>query len=222
MKTYMKPFLIASVATLTLLSSGCSEAQSQAQSVDAVADQTVTTSENAAQIDAPQKIAKANWDIVAEGSHIQFTAQQEGQDFTGSFTEFTGDIAFDPDAPETGRVEISIPLGSVDAGSRDRNSTLPAKVWFSVKKFPTAIFISDQISRDGDGYLAKGTLTLKGKSAPVDLPFTLSVEGNRAVMNGSVMIDRTTWNVGSDPWNTDEWVSTGVKLNIQVTANRAK
>lgn len=216
MKTYIKSLLISSVPTLALLIAGCAEAQS----TDMAANQTSEPAQAVAQMNTQQTVTDMTWNMVADASHIRFTAQQEGDDFTGSFSEFTGDIAFDPAAPETGRVEISIPLGSIDAGSRDRNSTLPAKVWFSSKKFPTAVFTSETISRDGDGYLAKGTLTLKGKTAPVNLPFTLNLDGDRAVMNGNVTIDRTTWDVGSDPWNTDEWVSTSVKLDIQVTADR--
>lgn len=222
MKNIMKPYLIGTVSALAVLISGCADAQSS----DQTASLSQTEAQAIAQVEAPKidatSMTQPDWDILAEGSHIRFTAQQEGSDFTGAFTAFTGDIAFDPDAPEAGAVTISIPLSGVDAGSKDRNSTLPAKVWFSTKAFPTAVFTSDKISRDGEGYLAKGELTLKGKSAPVALPFTLEIDGDRAVMNGAVTIDRTTWDVGSDPWNTDEWVSTGVSLDIKVTAQRKK
>jgi len=167
-------------------------------------------------------VTEIKWDIQAEGSHIQFSALQEGDRFTGEFTEFSGTILFDAEAPETSSVDISIPLKSVDAGSRDRNSTLPGKVWFSTKKFPTARFISTDISKTETGFLSKGELTLKGVSVPIELPFDLNIEGSHAVMTGQVDLNRTLWNVGAAPWDTDEWVSREVKLDLQITANRAQ
>lgn len=211
----IKTAFIASVSVITLLSAGCAEASTADQLAQAADVETVDQA--AALIDVKTDMM---WEINQEGSHLKFTAQQEGKDFTGEFETFSGTIAFDPDAPETSAVEIEIPLGSIDAGSTDRNSTVPGKVWFSTKKFPTAVFASDDISRDGDAYLAKGSLTLKGQSVPFELPFTLNVDKDQAVMTSEVTMDRTDWNVGSKPWDTDEWVSRSVTLNIQVTADK--
>jgi len=161
-----------------------------------------------------------NWAIQPESSHIQFSAEQEGKAFTGKFGEFSGVIDFDPAMPEAGSVKITVPLKSVEAGSNDRNSTLPEKVWFSVKTHPMAVYTSTNISAKGDGFIAKGELTLKGISVPLDLPFDLDVDGGTAVMTSNVEMDRTKWNVGASPWDTDEWVSRTVKLDLKVTAKK--
>lgn len=209
MKNYIKPVLSASCVVLAFSLSACS----QAGSADAA--QTVSTTGFA---DAEA----GNWAIQADGSHIKFSAKQEGQAFTGEFESFSGVINFDAAAPENGSVTISIPLKGIDAGSTDRNSTLPGKVWFSTKAFPTATFTSSDISAQAAGYLAKGALTLKGISIPFDLPFGLDIKDNTAVMTSVVDMDRTLWNVGAAPWNTDEWVSRTVKLDIRVTAEGLK
>jgi len=202
MKAFLK-LTIPSVITLLALSiTACSEART-ADDIQAAAD-----------------VVVGNWDIQAEGSHIRFTAKQEGTPFTGAFERFSGVIDFDRNAPETGSVRISIPLESVEAGSNDRNSTLPGKIWFSTKKFPEAIFTSTDISAAGEAYVAKGELSLKGVSVPLELPFSLDIEEGIAVMTSRLQIDRTLWNVGSSPWDTDEWVSRAVDLEIQVTASR--
>ena len=205
MKTYLNPLLLSSFAGLAISLSACSEASST---------------------DTPQaasaEMGAGNWDIQADGSHIKFSAQQEGKPFTGEFQDFSGVINFDPAAPENGSVKITIPLKSVDAGSKDRNSTLPEKVWFSTKAFPMAVYTSSDISADGAGYLAKGELTLKGVSIPLDVPFNLDVNGEIAVMTSTVDMDRTLWTVGAAPWDTDEWVSRNVQLDLKVTAQTFK
>ncbi len=202
MKTVLNTTLLAPLTAFALGFSACSEANSADQTSQAA----VTVAET------------GNWDIQADGSHIRFSALQEGKKFTGEFQEFSGIIQFDPQNPEAGSVKIDIPLKSVDAGSNDRNSTLPDKVWFSTKKFPIATFTSTDISAAGEGYLAKGALSLKGVSLPIDLPFDLALDGKKAVMTSSYEMDRTKWNVGAAPWDTDEWVSRSVTLDIQVTA----
>lgn len=202
----MRPYLTASFAALAILISGCADAQS----ADPMSTDTVQSS------------TAANWDIQAEASHIRFTATQESEPFSGGFAEFSGIIRFDPDTPEAGMVDITIPLRTVDAGSKDRNSTLPSKVWFSTKKFPEAKFTSGNISKVDAGYLAKGELTLKGVSVPLDLPFALDIQGDTAVMTSTVDMDRTLWSVGAAPWDTDEWVSRSVTLDIKVTAQASK
>ena len=203
MKHFIRPILTSSFTVLAVSLCACSQASS--------ADLAPPVS---------SKMPAGNWKIQPEGSHIQFSAKQEGESFTGKFGEFSGIIDFDPAAPEAGSVRITVPLKSVDAGSNDRNSTLPEKVWFSIKAHPMAVYSSSDISAEGDGFIAKGELTLKGVSVPLDLPFDLAVDGGTAIMTSNVEMDRTRWNVGAAPWDTDEWVSKAVKLDLKVTARK--
>ena len=205
MTHFIKTTLITSIAGLAASLSACSQASS-ADTADAVSTE----------------IETGNWDIQPESSHIQFSALQEGEPFTGKFGAFSGVINFDPAAPETGSVKITVPLKSVEAGSNDRNSTLPEKVWFSTKSFPIAVYTASDISAQGKGYVAKGELTLKGNSIPLDLPFALDINGDIAVMTSTLEMDRTKWNVGAAPWDTDEWVSRAVTLDLKVTAQRIR
>jgi len=204
--TFTESLKLSSVLILAVSFSACGNASSAE-----------TPTESSAVASAAKT---GNWDIVADGSFIQFTAAQEGEAFTGTFGEFSGLIDFDPDALDDSYVRIEIPLKSVDAGSKDRNSTLPGKVWFSTKAFPIAVYESDTIVTVGDGYEAKGTLTLKGTTLPVELFFNLAMDGDRAVMNGQATLDRTAWNVGAAPWDTNEWVSKAVEIEVQVTADK--
>jgi polyisoprenoid-binding protein YceI len=172
-----------------------------------------------AQDGATHSDAKA-WTVVKEESHLKFTAKQEGKDFEGLFETFDADIVFDPADLTASRVTVTVPLDQVDAGSRDRNSSLPDKAWFSTKAFPVATWQSNEITQTGEGtYLAAGELTLKGISKPLNIPFSLVIT-DKAVMDAQLSFDRTDWDVGTDPWNTEEWVSRSVNLDIQVVATQ--
>lgn len=168
---------------------------------------------------------ETNWTVIPEESVMKFSALQQDKAFEGQFKDFDAAILFYADNLDASKVTVTVPIMSVDAGDKDRNDTLPAKAWFSAKTFPVAIFSSDNISETGDGtYLAQGSLTMKGLTQDVSLPFTLSPadadSGETTVMTGSMLLDRTDWKVGEDPWDTDEWVSKAITLDIQVKAMR--
>ncbi len=166
----------------------------------------------------PAAAFETNYTVIPEESHIRFSSEQEGEPFTGEFTEFDARIFYDGDEID---VQVLIPLTSVRAGSTDRNSTLPGPAWFDVKAFPVAEFRATELSptptRDGK-LIALGTLTMKGISADVSLPFRLTEENGRTVMEGQTSIMRTDWNVGAAPWDTDEYVRRQVDLDVRIVA----
>jgi polyisoprenoid-binding protein YceI len=208
--------LCVSLSALALLACGAAETDAKAsETAQEPTLQTVTA-------DEPAASSVSQWAVIEEKSHIKFTAKQEGQAFTGEFPAFTADIRFDPANLEASSVKVEIPIGKADAGSKDRNNTLPEKVWFSVKKYPLAIFESSNFEKgDNNQFLAKGTLTMKGVSKPLSLPFTLNIE-DTAVMKSELTINRTEWTIGEAPWDTDEWISRDITLDIQVTAREAR
>jgi len=208
----MKPILTKTLSALifaTAISiSGCSQAQEAAPL--------------SAQVSAKVKQDKAqtgNWAVIAAESHVKFTAKQQGNGFTGQFNEFEADINFDPANIGAASVTAAIDIASIMAGDKDRDGALPGKEWFFTKKFPKAVFQSNDFTQTGpESYAAAGTLSIKGTDHPLTLPFTLTVKDGTADMSGQVTIDRTLWELGSGVWSTDEWVSTAVDIDIKIKA----
>lgn len=160
-----------------------------------------------------------NWIVLKNDSHVKFTASQQGNEFTGEFENFDALITFDKDALEKASVTATIDIASIDAGDKERNGSLPGTDWFNVKAFPKAVFASNDFVKTGENaYEARGTLSMKGKSQPLTLPFTLDITGARAEMDGKVTLDRTLWEVGAGNWSTDEWVSTKVVVDVKIVA----
>jgi len=98
-------------------------------------------------------------------------------------------LVFKEDAVDEASVTATIYISSVFAGDKERDAALPGKEWFDVKKFPKAVFQSDDFVKTSNGqYEARGTLSMKGKSQPLTLPFTLDIDGARAEMEGKVTV----------------------------------
>ena len=200
-------------AALTLSFSACSQAASPAS--QPAADLTTQAPTGI----SPDQKRIGNWLVRKADSHIKFTASQQGESFTGQFEAYDVQINFKEDAIENASVTASIDISSISAGDKDRDGALPGKEWFDVKRFPKAIFQSDDFAKTGTNtYEARGTLTLKDTSQPLTLPFTLGITGAKAEMAGQVTLDRTLWNVGTGAWSTDEWVSTDVTVDIKINA----
>ena len=198
----------------TLLSiSACGQASEPAAKSEAQAIDPVRAA-------APVKTGRiGNWLVAKADSHIKFTASQQGKSFTGEFKNYDVVINFKEDAIEDASVLATIDVSSISAGDKDRDEALPGKEWFNVKSFPKAIFQSGDFTKTGDNsYEARGTLSMKGKSQRLTLPFTLDINGAKAQMSGQVKLDRTLWEVGTGAWSTNEWVSTDVTVDIKISA----
>ena len=172
--------------------------------------------------DAPPPLDGENvWIVDGDASTILFTGRQNDKEFTGRFEDFSARIRLDPDDLSDALIEASVDLASVDAGAGDRNQSLPEAGWFDTDRFPQATFRADTVRAVGEGaYEADGTLTIKGASRPVTLPFTLDVQGDRAVADGQVVIDRSDFGIGQGDFAGPEWVAFEVAVAVHLEADR--
>ena len=165
--------------------------------------------------------AEGAWTVDSKASSLEFTATQAGRAFTGGFSNFTADIVFDPDDLGAARIKVCVTTVSAKTGDRQRDAALPTTDWFSVKAHPTAEFVANKVERTGEGaYLAVGTLQLRGVERDLSLPFTLTIDGDKAVADGEATLLRTDFGVGQGEFATDEWVGLEVEVRFHLEANR--
>jgi polyisoprenoid-binding protein YceI len=92
----------------------------------------------------------------------------------GAFSDFGGTIAFDRNDLTRSSVTLVIRTKSLTTFHERRDRDLKSADWFDVEKFPTAVFASREIVKQGDGYLMRGSLTLHGVTKDVEIPFTFN------------------------------------------------
>lgn len=87
----------------------------------------------------------------------------------GRFDRKEGSVVFDK-AAKTGKAEITIDMTSVSTGVAPLDTHLKSKDFFNAAEAPTAKFVGDKFSFNGDKVTEiAGTLTLLGKTQPVTL-----------------------------------------------------
>ena len=214
---------------LSLTANACSQTHSENENTHLAANQPVISSVAAPVDELTQNTQTENtksnsvfWHVIKAESFLKFTASQQGESFTGKFSNFNVDILFDAANLPAARVKAVIDLSSAQAGDKDRDNSLPSKEWFYIKKFPQAVFEAKNFTHHGEHhYQADGRLSMKGITRPLSLPFTLVITDNgQTEMRAALALDRTIWNVGSGQWASGEWVSTQIDLDIKITAIR--
>jgi hypothetical protein len=68
--------------------------------------------------------------------------------------------------------------------------------WFDIKQYPVIGFKSESISKSGSGYVANGTLTIKGTAKKVQIPFTFTDGAAGSTFVGSLKLNRLDYKVG--------------------------
>lgn len=134
-----------------------------------------------------------NWQV-EEGS-LGITIQQMGSGVSGSFDSWTAAIQFEePVAPgPAGSVTVEIDISSLKLGTVSDQAMGPD--YFDEGQFPSARFDAE-IEKLADGYQAVGTLTIRDKSQPLTLPFTLDLEDDHAEMRAQVTVNRMDFDIG--------------------------
>ena len=163
------------------------------------------------------------WVVDPARSQLTFDSVAEGMAFTGSFKDWDADIHFDPKDLGQSKVVVTVSTGSALTGDDSRDQTARSAEWFATAMFPKATFASQGFKDLGGGrFEADGTLTIRGVSQPLVLPFTLAITGDDAVMTGQTTVDRSLFGVGQGDYGGADVVPLEVTLKVQLAARLAR
>ncbi len=88
--------------------------------------------------------------------------------FSGRFNEVKGKWAIDPANPAACSIEVTIPAGSIDTNSSDRDQHLEGPEFFNAAKFPELRFKSRAFeATSASTYQITGDLTMVGVTKPI-------------------------------------------------------
>ncbi len=112
-------------------------------------------------------------------THIGMTWNHLGfSDFRARFDDFDGTLVLDAEAPENSRVEVTIPIASINTHVPRLDEHLKSADFFDVAKFPTASFRSTRVDLIGERVARlHGDLTIHDITRPVVLQVRLNKMG---------------------------------------------
>ncbi len=170
------------------------------------------------------------WTIDQRSSSLAFTGTQVGSFVNGKFPTWSGEIVLDPTALAAARIDIRIQMPAATAGNLDVDSLMKGPLFFDVRKFPEARFVSNSVvASSGGRYEARGQLTIRDVTRDVVLPFTLAIVDDparpgavRGTARGKLLIRRLDFGVGQGEWAGTGQVANDVTIDLNVVASRPK
>jgi polyisoprenoid-binding protein YceI len=164
----------------------------------------------------------ADWKMDPAGSKLEFIATFEKTAAPGVFKEFDARLRFDAEKPAGGSLDVTIKVTSADMSIADVNKEIRGKDWFDYAGFPQAEFRSTDLRRkEGNHYVARGTLSLKGVKQPVEVPFTWTGSTDGATMEGELTLKRGAFGIGSGEWAASNVIGADVKVKFKVKLRKA-
>ena len=155
------------------------------------------------------------WTVDYTLSTLGVAGEYGANPFTGKFNDWSADIVFSPENLEGSSVRVEVQVASFESGDSSRDEAAVSDRWLNAEAFPTAVFESTGVEESGDGYVAHGTLSIAGVSNPVDLNFTVEIDGDMAHATGSTEFDHHPWIAGGyDDSDTGDIFS----VNFDITA----
>ncbi|MEM1321569.1 MAG: YceI family protein [Bacteroidota bacterium] len=131
--------------------------------------------------------------IDSEASKITFEISNMGLNTVeGTFGGMNGTVQFDSQNLANSRFDVCISAESVNTGIDKRDKHLREEDYFAVAQYPNICFRSSTISQTAEGFVAEGTLTMRGVSKEVRIPFTFA----NKTFNGTLTVKRKDYNIG--------------------------
>ncbi len=165
----------------------------------------------------------AEWELDKSHSEVGFTVKHMViATVNGVFGEFEGTVNFDPENLSASKIEGTANVASIDTKNERRDQHLRSDDFFNAEQYPNITFVSSEIKKSDDGFVAVGDLTIRDVTKTIEIPFTLAGPiqdpwgGTRVAIDGSATINRLDFNV---KWNkamdNGGWVvSEDVVLNL--------
>jgi len=104
--------------------------------------------------------------ILFEIKHIYSTVR-------GHFSDFTGDVLFDPNNLEKSKFDFVVKVDSINTNNEKRDTHLRSNDFFAASKYPVMTYKSSRISHaGGNKYVLEGKMTIKDVTKDMVLEFT--------------------------------------------------
>lgn len=110
----------------------------------------------------------------------------------GNLGQFSGTLNFDPQNPDKAVFDVCLEAKTIDTANAKRDEHLKSADFFDVEQYPKVCFKSDSVKLVNNRFRADGTLTMRGVSKAVSIPFSY----NQGTFTGKFSLNRKDHGVG--------------------------
>jgi polyisoprenoid-binding protein YceI len=133
----------------------------------------------------------------------------------GSLKGFKGDLEFSEDALANSFLEASVQVATINTGNDKRDAHLRSDDYFDADKYKTILVKSKKLYKTTEGYAGLFDVTIKNITRQVVIPFQYIVNGNNAIFEGSFVINRLDYDIGSNSMIMGDNVTISIVVNTK-------
>ena len=177
------------------------------------------------------QVSASQWRIDGDHSETRFEIKHILTTVSGQFTEFTGDVIFNPEDLDRGKFDFTVKVNSVNTNNGKRDNHLRSKDFFDADKFPEMGFKSAKISHLKDNlYALEGMLTIKDVTKKINIefeffqpqPHPFDKKKNVGGFKAKFILPRLEYHVGNGKFLKMGVVGSDVAVEITMEALTAK
>ena len=131
----------------------------------------------------------------ATGS-VSFKIKNAGITVTGRFSGLNTQLVFSPDKLSSSSLAGSVSVGTIKTGIDKRDEDLKGETYFNAGKYKLIEVKSVKLYKKGAQYAGLFSITMKGITKQLEIPFQFSQHGNEAEFKGSFTINRRDFGIG--------------------------
>src|SRR5881394_2083965 len=101
------------------------------------------------------------WEVDTSQSQLTFSVRNLVGRAQGKFDVWSGALSIPAEGWDHAAVDVTIQASSINTENEDRDDHLRNEDFFEVEKYPTIVFKSASVKREGDSVTVAGNLTMK-------------------------------------------------------------
>jgi polyisoprenoid-binding protein YceI len=164
----------------------------------------------------PGAAAATTYSLDPAKSKLEFTFNQAGAQNKGRFTKYTVTLTAPGGDPAAGKLDVTIDVNSLDTDDDERDGILRGEDLFDARKFPTARYTAEKLTKTAAGFEASGKLTIRNVTKDLKVPLTFKPGAGGAQLSGKTSIKRLDFGVGQGEWKSTEWVDDQVNVILDL------
>jgi polyisoprenoid-binding protein YceI len=142
---------------------------------------------------------KKSFEIDTQKSKVFWTGKKVTGEHTGYLSIGNGNVVVDNNKVVSANLNLDLnTIECTDLSGEWKDKLvghLKSEDFFSVEKFPNAIFTITDVKSEGEKKTVVGDLTIKGITHEISFPADINVKGEELTANGTALIDRTLWDI---------------------------
>ena len=174
---------------------------------------------------APAQAAVESFRLDPVHTRVAFQVSHAGfSNAIATFSKIEGELQFDEADWSTARLDVRIPIDTLDLGDADWRKKILDRTFFDAERFPQARFVSTRVEPvDATHARVTGDLSMRGVTRPVTLEVTLNALRRHPLTFRRTAGFSATGTLRRSDFGMDAWkslVGDEVRLVIEVEAQR--